>query len=292
VRAFRSTEATARRADNVGEVLVVVAVGDAEEARGRDELRRRGAATIDRREVGAGRTLLHARFPPERSADGVVAELRSSGWSATARPLAGGHLTAWLANNGPNVISDRLCVCFPWSEFDRSSGPDPVDIDPGRSFGTGSHPSTRLLLVELARRIGGVETVLDVGCGSGVLAVSAARLGANVVATDIEPAACAATRANAERNGLADRVAVTDRPVEAVAGCFDVVVANIGAAALISLAPALRERLAPGGWLGLSGLSPAQVSLVTAAQQGLTLDSLRRDEDWAALVLRHDPRVR
>ncbi len=186
------------------------------------------------------------------------------------------------------MVSDRLCVCFPWSEFDRSAVAGIVEIDPGRSFGTGSHPSTRLLLTELADRIGGGETVLDVGCGSGVLALSAARLGATAVATDIEPEAHEATRANARRNQLAGQVCVDGRAIDGRpgAGVFDAVVANIGAAALTELAPVVSARVAPGGWLGLSGLSPAQVSLVASAYRGLDVEAVRRDDDWAALILR------
>jgi ribosomal protein L11 methyltransferase len=271
-------------------VLVVIALEDAREPALHHEPYARGAETVARLAAGPGRTLVHLRFSDDRPVEGVVAGLRAAGWSATDRPEGGGHLAAWLANNAPTVVSDRLCVCFPWSEFDRAAVAGIVDIDPGRSFGTGTHPSTRLLLDELAGRIRGGETVLDVGCGSGVLALSAARLGASAVAIDIEPAAWAATRDNARRNGLAGRVVVDPRPVEALTGTFDAVVANIAAAALVSLAPAVAARLAPGGWLGLSGISPAQVSVVGAAYTGggLAVDAVRRDEDWAAVML-HRP---
>jgi ribosomal protein L11 methyltransferase len=271
-------------------VLVVVALEDAQEPALREDPHTRGAETVARLAAAPGRTLVHLRFPDTRPVERVVAGLRAAGWSATDRPEAGGHLTAWLANNAPTLVGDRLCVCFPWSEFDRDAVTGLVEIDPGRSFGTGAHPSTRLLLAELAERIRGGDTVLDVGCGSGVLAVSAARLGARVVATDVEPAALTATGANATRNGLAGRVVVDPRPVEAVDGWFEAVVANIGATELVALAPAVGARVAPGGWLGLSGLSPAQVSVVAAAYArgggGLAVEAVRRAEDWAAVVLR------
>jgi ribosomal protein L11 methyltransferase len=269
-------------------VLVVVALEDAQEPALHRQLHARGAETVARLTVAPGRSLLHLRVPGGEPVEPVVARLRAAGWSATDRPEGGGHLAAWLANNAPTVVSDRLCVCFPWSEFDRAAVAGVVEIDPGRSFGTGTHPSTRLLLAELAGRIHGGERVLDVGCGSGVLAVSAARLGASVVATDIEPAARAATRGNAGRNGLAVQVVVDPRPVEAVTGSFGAVVANIGAGELVSMAPAIRARLAPGGWLGLSGLSPAQVSVVVAAYAGLTVGAVPCAGDWAAVVL-HRP---
>jgi ribosomal protein L11 methyltransferase len=266
-------------------VLVVVAVEDGQESVVGDDLRRRGAEAILRQETGPGRGVLHARFPEEQPVDALVTELRAAGWPATTRPSRGGHLTAWLANTAPTVVSDRLCVCFPWSEFDRSAVAEIVEIDPGRSFGTGSPPSTRLLLTELAARSRGGEAVLDVGCGSGVLALSAARLGATSVAMDIEPDGREATRANARRNRLAGQVCVDERALDG-SETFDVVVANIGAAALTELAPVVSARVAPGGWLGLSGLSPAQVSLVASAYRGLDVEAVRRDEDWAAVVLR------
>jgi ribosomal protein L11 methyltransferase len=211
--------------------------------------------------------------------------VRAEGWPAVVRPAAGGHLAAWLASTRPLVIGDRLWVCFPWSEFDRDAAPAVVEIDTGRAFGAGNHPSTRLLLVELAGRLRGGETVLDVGCGSGVLSVCAARLGArSVVAVDIDPAALEATTANAARNDVEAVVEVSGAPVETLPGTFDVIVANIGAATLIGLAPAVRSRLAPLGWIGLSGLSPAQVSVVAAAYSDVDVVSVPTDDDWAAIV--------
>jgi ribosomal protein L11 methyltransferase len=208
----------------------------------------------------------------------VVSALRAEGWRATLRPESGGHLTAWLAHTAPVDIEGRFVVCFPWSEFDRGAAPPAVEVDPGASFGTGAHPSTRLLLVELARRVRAGDRVLDVGCGSGVLSLAAALLGADAVATDIAPAAAAATEANAMWNGL--RVSV----VPAVpAGTFDAVVANIGADELVRLAPVLGACVAPGGWVGLSGVSPAQLSRVGAAYGGRGEE--RRDGEWAALVI-------
>src|SRR4051812_7037259 len=209
-----------------------------------------------------------------------VAALRAGGAVATMRPVGGGHLDAWLRSNAPVVVGDRLCVRLPWCE---EPAPPPgvtvVEIDPGRAFGTGSHPTTRLLLTALAARITGGERVLDVGCGSGVLAIAAAALGAAAVAgTDIEPEAERMTAVNADRNGV--QVAVG-----APTGRFDVIVANIGAGPLVELAPAISGWLAPGGWLGLSGLSPAQLSVVAAAYRLLDVTETLCDDDWAAMVL-------
>ncbi len=261
-------------------MLVVVAVkpgaaGGAGRA-AEEALVAHGAHPLERRLTGRGTQLL---FASAEDPAAVVTALRAEGWRATDRPEGGGHLSAWRAHTAPVVVSDRFCVCFPWSEFDAEGMPAPIEVDPGRAFGTGGHPSTHLLLTELARRVAPGDRVLDVGCGSGVLALAAAHLGAVVTATDIAAGALAATAANAAWNGL---------PVEIGAelpdAAWDAVVANIGAATLIELAPALRARVGPNGWLGLSGLSPGQVSRVAAAYAGDVEE--RRDGEWAALVIR------
>jgi ribosomal protein L11 methyltransferase len=241
---------------------------------------------IEERPMGGNRILVYGHFADEQSAGAAVVALRSAGWPAAVRPLAGGHLTAWRNHTRPIDVRGRVWVCFPWSEFDRDQAPLVVEIDPGRAFGTGAHPSTLLLLRELADRLVGGEAVLDVGCGSGVLAVTAARLGAgSVLATDVRDEALAVTRANAARNGVAGAIELFTTPIDELDAVFDAIVANIGAATLIGLAPALQARLAPGGWLGLSGLSPAQVSEVAAAYDRVQVVSLPTDDDWAAIVL-------
>ena len=134
-------------------------------------------------------------------------------------------------------------------------------------------------------RLQGGERVLDVGCGSGVLAISAIVLGAvAAVGIDIEDAAVTATQANAVRNGVTSQVTASSAPLKTLSGTFDVIVANIGRDVLIELAPEIERRLAPGGWLGLSGISPAQVSLVAAAFSALRVIATPRLDDWSAIL--------
>jgi ribosomal protein L11 methyltransferase len=162
-----------------------------------------------------------------------------------------------------------------------------VVIDPGRSFGSGSHESTRLALAVLEDLVQPGDRVLDVGCGSGVLAVAAGLLGASaVVAIDVEADAVAATRDNAVANGVADRVRPSATSLAAVAGAYEVVVANIGGGVLAGLAPDLVRCVAPGGALVLSGLLEEQVGAVVAACAGCEEEERRTEAGWVAARLR------
>ena len=134
----------------------------------------------------------------------------------------------------------------------------------------------------------GGERVLDVGCGSGVLALVAARLGAaEVVGIDIEPAAVAAAEANARRNGLDELASFGTSPAGAAElGAFEVVVANITADVLMALAADISARVGPGGRLVLSGISDSQVSTIAAAyrRHGIEFEAPVRLDDWVSLA--------
>ena len=159
-----------------------------------------------------------------------------------------------------------------------------VRLDPGLAFGTGTHPSTALCLTWLDAHLAPGSTVIDYGCGSGVLALAAAQLGARAVhAFDIDPQALLATRDNAAANGLGARI-----HVHADAGTLppqaDVVLANILAGTLVELAPRLCGGLAPGGQLVLAGILRQQVHEVRAGfAPWLDLDVFAEREGWSAL---------
>lgn len=208
-------------------------------------------------------------------------------------------LDAWREHARPVVVGERLVVRPPWIDAPTGrDGRDPGDggvdlvidlvIDPCRAFGSGAHPSTRLVLAALAESVGGGERVLDVGCGSGVLAVSALLLGASTaVGVDIDPAAVAATRANAARNGVADRLSVADGVGE-VTGAYDLVVANMLLPELVAVAPTVGGAVASGGTVVLSGVLVGQRGDVLAAYRavGLAPVASATDEGWLALTLR------
>ena len=182
----------------------------------------------------------------------------------------------------PIRVSDRLWIVPSWHET-----PDPAAInlilDPGMAFGTGSHPTTRLCLEWLERNVSEGCALLDYGCGSGIVAIAAARLGAGHVAgVDIDPQAVEAARANAERNGVTALFADSAEPV---AGEYDVVVANILSNPLRVLAPAICAHVRPGGRLALSGILREQIDEIIAIYaQWIPLQVADTREDWVCLA--------
>ena len=182
---------------------------------------------------------------------------------------------------GPIAIGEGFWIVPSWCDLPEP-GAIALALDPGLAFGTGSHPTTRLCLEWLRDGIAGGETVLDYGCGSGILAIAAAKLGARAVAgTDVDAQALAASAANARANGVEARFVAPDRlgPVES-----DVVVANILANPLILLAPALAARTKPGGRIALSGILEDQADEVIAAYaRWFTLAVWRRLDGWVLI---------
>jgi ribosomal protein L11 methyltransferase len=158
-----------------------------------------------------------------------------------------------------------------------------IRLDPGLAFGTGEHPTTRLCLRWLAAHLQPGASVLDYGCGSGILAIAAAKLGAGAVSgVDIDPSAIAASRANAEANRVAVSFALPD---DAPAPPADVLLANILAGPLEMLAPLLAERVADGGAIVLSGILDAQSdALIAVYGRWFNMQSWARDCGWVALV--------
>jgi ribosomal protein L11 methyltransferase len=182
----------------------------------------------------------------------------------------------------PIRVSERLWIVPSWHE-----SPDPAAInlilDPGMAFGTGSHPTTRLCLEWLERNVSAGCSLLDYGCGSGILAIAAARLGAGSVAgVDIDPQAVDAARANAERNGVTALFADSTQPV---AGEYDFVVANILSNPLRVLAPAICAHVRSGGRLALSGILREQAEeIIGIYAQWLPLQVADVREDWVCLA--------
>jgi ribosomal protein L11 methyltransferase len=194
----------------------------------------------------------------------------------------------WREHAVPAWVDDRLVIVPAWKDV--TVGPDVlrVDIDPGAAFGLGDHPTTILSLRLLHELLWPGATVLDVGCGSGVLGITAARLGSPYVAAiDVSPAAVEATRANAERNGVAATVNISSTPLGAITDQFDVVLANLLAPIVIDTAPALRRVTAPAGALIVSGVLEGSHGHVVEALAPMRVVETATREGWAALLLRH-----
>ena len=180
----------------------------------------------------------------------------------------------------PIEIGERLWIGASWHEPPAQRLC--VRIDPGLAFGTGGHPTTRLVLNFLQAAIRGGERVLDYGCGSGILAIVAARLGAaQVDAVDIDPQAVETTAANAAANGICVRAMAPDALPLAT---YDILVSNILAQPLIVLAPLLASRTAPQGRIALSGVLARQADeLIAAYADWFDLEVARIEDGWAML---------
>jgi ribosomal protein L11 methyltransferase len=253
------------------------------------EVREEGVAPMPgERRPPPGFALLVAWFDSRGAAERAMASAGAEG--ALAEVAEQDWAEAWKRDLVPFAVG-RVFVRFSWAPARPPPGCVEVVLDPGMAFGTGAHPTTALCLEALGdallERPG--ASVLDVGTGSGILAIAAARLGAGrVAASDLDPAAVRVARENAARNGV--ELAVDGRGADAVPGRFDLVLANILANALASLAPALAARLAPGGLLFLSGLLDGQEGEVRRACEAAGLDPDpsrdRASGGWRLLAMR------
>lgn len=256
-------------------------------ARGIEE---RDATTLHRPDAGAGTITLVASFEDETSARAAAAALGAR--HARVEFVVGdAWRDGWKEFFRPLRIGWRLAIEPSWRTGERTAGDVVVTIDPGNAFGTGQHESTRLVLSEIEARMEPGARVLDVGCGSGILAIAALRLGAaRALAIDVDGDAVHATIENAARNGVADRLEAATTPVERVEGAYSLVVANVEEGALVALAPALIARVASGGLLVLSGILVGAEERVRRVYAALSFVAAPREGEWLALVLRREDR--
>ncbi len=197
---------------------------------------------------------------------------------------------AWKAHFPVLRVGRRLVIRPTWRRHRRAPDDVVVAMDPGMAFGTGLHPTTRLCLAGLESladrgRIAGAR-VLDVGCGSGILAIAALRLGARTaLGVDTDPIAIEATVANARRNALRRRIRAREGSLPTGEAPFEVVLANLIAGVLIPLAPALHAELRPGGVVVASGIFVDRESEVRRAFEaaGLVVGERAAEGDWVAL---------
>ena len=199
---------------------------------------------------------------------------------------------AWKRYFKVHRVTRRLVIVPSWETYEHAGDDVVLDLDPGQTFGTGTHASTQLCLDAL-EDLAPVDRFLDLGTGSGILSIAAAKLwpSASGVATDVDPLAVQASRENCERNGVAGRVECSDRALSSIDERFPLVLANIQAPVHLALRDEMIPRVTPGGALILSGLLTEQVDGVARsfANAGMVLHRVarsERDPEWSAAHLR------
>jgi ribosomal protein L11 methyltransferase len=232
------------------------------------------------------------RIGCERTIAQQALEVLAERWAPTAEPVAADEgLDAWRDHAQVWRIGS-IVIVPPWLETpsDVAESDLVLVIDPGHAFGSASHETTRMCLKAVVDLVTPGCAVADIGCGSGVLAIAAARRGATtVVATDIAADAIVATLDNALTNNVADLVEVSTATIDELdPATFDVVFANIGAATLSSIAAALVQVTKPEGVLVLSGLLGEQVETVIESfeQTGALRTEVRADGEWRTVLMK------
>ena len=184
----------------------------------------------------------------------------------------------------------RITVVPEWIAYEKKDGEETVLLDSNMAFGTGEHETTSMCVELMQDYLGAEDVVLDVGCGSGILGISAAKLGAKkCYLTDIDPIAVASSKHNATKNGVAEKLVVTETNlVDGFDVKADLILANITAEILALLAPAIPKHLKEGGTVILSGIIRERLELVKEAYiaQGLAVEKEVNKGEWFALVLK------
>ncbi|GAW93449.1 50S ribosomal protein L11 methyltransferase [Calderihabitans maritimus] len=210
-----------------------------------------------------------------------LAEVRESDWE-----------NCWKRYYKPQKIGQRLVICPSWESYQPSGDEMVIRMDPGMAFGTGTHPTTALCIRALDKHLRPGKTVFDVGTGSGILAIVAAKLGASrVLAIDLDPLAVKVAQANVARNGVNDVVKVVNGDLLTdVFEQADCIVANIVANAIITLAGQAYERLVTGGCFISSGIIKERLEEVRKTLQNAKFKIIEENTEgeWGALVARKE----
>ncbi len=233
--------------------------------------------------------LIRADFEElEKNGEGFL----NFGTLETTRRIVEGDdwLEIWRKHFRPLHIGRRIVVCPEWIAYEKQTGEEVVKLDSNMAFGTGEHETTSMCLKLLQEYLTPQSVCIDVGCGSGILGISAIKLGAKYAyLTDIDDIAVKSALHNCEINGVSDRVRVAHSDLlddAEIKG--DIMLANITAEILCRLAPSIPKNLKSGGVLILSGIIESRLEIVLQAfgAQGLTLDKKLRDGEWFALAFK------
>ena len=247
--------------------------------------------------------VVRAYLPANDQAEATIRQLEEALWHLSQMRFVGAlqvterqeedWANAWKEHFHVHRIGQRLVIRPSWRPYERAGDEVVINLDPGMAFGTGLHPSTQLTLIALEEETRPGMRVLDLGTGSGILAIAALHLGAShVVAWDVDDVAISAARGNIARNDLSDRVTLgvgsLGTPAASVLGEFDLIAANIIARVIMELAPTFTRHLAPDGLLVASGIIVDRVDEVIAALEaaGLTIVDQNQSGDWISLRAR------
>lgn len=228
---------------------------------------------------------LAKRNPSDIFVSPVLASVKAEDWSSS-----------WKVHFKPLRVGKRILIVPTWEDAEQLPGDLVIRIDPGMAFGTGGHETTRLCLELLETAMENspllsVPSLLDLGTGSGILAMAASLLGAGrILALDIDPDAIVVARENLALNQLTDQIECGVIPLESLEENFDIILANILAEELVRLAPHLISRLQPGGTLILSGILAEKEQLVRLgfASESLKYVQTSCDGEWVAMLYRKE----
>ena len=264
-----------------------------------------GAGAVSREERRDSGPLVHAYFDEGGDMAAVAAAVESfAGFFGVPRSSLGFATRRvepkdwenWKSHLRPVRVSHRVTVVPPWEKRGCDPGTTVVEINPANAFGTGHHETTRICasyLDELLARRGNLS-VFDLGCGSGVLGICAAKLGAGAVfCADTDFAAARETAANSRRNAVEEKIGIWCGSLDGTAERFDVVVSNTSRETLVSMKDSLRERLLPGGRLVVSGVLAAERDGLGDAYEssGYDIVSWKTDGEWAGALLKPSART-
>jgi ribosomal protein L11 methyltransferase len=244
---------------------------------------------------------VHVRtyLPASSSTPKTIEQLRSALWHiGQIRPVGDLIVTprseedwanSWKEHYVPVRVGHRVVVCPPWQSYEPETDEIVIELDPGMAFGTGTHPTTRLCMELMEERLRPGERLIDVGTGSGILAIAAAQLGASEIdAIEIDPVAARQARQNVDRNGLTGTIRMYEGSLDSTFSGrrYEIVLANIIARILVELAKPLIESVGEDGHLILSGIIEDKEPMVLEAfqQLGLELVERRQLQDWVAHV--------
>lgn len=182
-------------------------------------------------------------------------------------------------------VGKNIIIKPSWAELPVDAPPCVIELDPEMAFGSGTHATTQLMLNGIEKHIAEGQIVLDVGTGTGILAIAALKLGAErVVGCDVDPIAAQTAKRNVEKNGVADRFLVYSGPIHAVKSQFDVVLVNVDRKVILAILPELQVRVEKGGTCLLSGILDSEEMMIRDAceRHNLSIASVHYKDEWLA----------